>query len=695
MARTTRLFGTCIALALTLALAGCSDSSGLPDGGGDINPSATCPNGVDNMDDAKSARSLKEGDEASDYICPAQDKDFYRVTLPAGKKMLNVKLNHTVTLTNLDLTYFIRDPNDKPIDKAPPWTGSGIRTFDAYHCLPGAGDYIIWVQDDGDDDYDKNNPYKLTYTTAADPDTNEGANGNNTMATAVPITTTKGYIACTGDVDYYKVNVPANKLLEVTLSTAKATPVDLTYTIYDTNKKVVGDEVNKDGTKAPTNIKVRHGFDGGGTFYIAVKDYKDDDSDPKVPYTLSVKLVNEPDPNEQNKRNDHPSKATVLGTFGCSGSQNFTKKGAIASKADVDYYKINMGKCGVMPVMEVTVSYGGSSLVDPQVGYIYLHKTKTCTTDSCCLVTGKSCKDFRECLRITTECVAKGDTYCNNKTCVKNPSLSCPSEKECAGAVVCVGGKCGVEQAFRADSDGSKGGAFVRTAQPLLHGGPWYIRVSDNKNDDYDNKQYTLTVRVRSAPDGAKELDSEYFSETVSSSFGIKTIEYHAAQAAKKATKLTLGTAVTGHLSYEGDQDWFWMDWPCAATSSTCTLKATWQYTGSGCPKGSKDTDNDGIVDDGLEFAFFIRDKDSKAKAKDGFPSKPVTGAGGSFGHPSKCFLWRGSSKPKYYIQISDMGHNMWSWSCGYKFTLTKGAEGCPVPPCKVSTDGTNTCYVP
>jgi len=396
------------------ALLACGDTSQDNDGGGDFLWTPTCPRGVDKSVDIGTAVKLDAGKSTEGYICPRNDKDYYKITVPAGKKLVRVNLMHKVANTPVDLSYRILDSKDQLIGKAPAWTGSGLRRFDEYHCV-NPGTYFIMVYDEGNDEKDGNNAYKLSYQTVVDPDANEP---NNSQGAAKAVGGKGGYISCSGDVDYYKISVPsAGKLLDVKLSNTGITEVDLKYSIYDSSQKKIGEAANPDGTKGSTNLKTIHAVPAPGTYYITVEDDKGDDSDPQKIYNLAVKVINEPDPKDQKIRNDTPQNATVLGSLTCGGTKTWTVSGAqIASKSDVDYYKVIIPKCSSLVVMEVGVDFKGSSKVDPQISYIYPHQGTACTTDACCRVINKDCakNDILDCLRLTYSCITKGDAYCNN-----------------------------------------------------------------------------------------------------------------------------------------------------------------------------------------------------------------------------------------------------------------------------------------
>jgi hypothetical protein len=663
-------------LLLAIGLVNCSDDSSNPNGEIDAGGGGgTCAEGVDKSVDWASAVALPAGQDTQGTVCPAKDKDFFKVTVPDGMRLLHIKLQYSVALTNVDLTYMIaRVPTgqakEEIVAKAPPWTGSGIRIYDDFYCLdPGA--YYIVVYDDGDDEKDGSNRYTLSYTVDKDNDANEP--GNDTMGPSAPAPGT-GSISCNGDVDFFKVAVGADQLLEVTLSTAAATKVDMKYTIYDEAKTKVGDASNHDGSKGPTALTAIHAVPKAGTYYIAVEDEGSDDSDPKTTYTLAAATKAEEDPGDKGTRNDRPATATVLDYSSCQGA-GCTRTGQIASKADMDYFRLEGLPGGLSPdnlaVIDVTVDFSGSSKVDPQVSLIYPHAGTSCTKDSCCRVLNQACTSYLDCVRETYSCIKKEDIFCSDTDCAPKATTSCVTEQACAGAVVCLpGGVCGAEQVTRYDDKGEDG-AVIRTAQPLIHPGPWFIRVNDFQSDDYEyGKTYTLTVKVRMDPDNPRELNSEYFPLLVQSGTG--TTEYHvkAAKAKGDAVRIKPGDTISGFISYEGDQDWYLFDHPCPGKD--CTYKISYHTTGSNCPSG-------------LEFVYTLNEEDGAGWFA--FPAKPASGQSGSFGPPENCLyaFSRHTGNPYTYLfSVTDLNHNSWSWDCGYSFSISQVSNGCNAP-CKMN----------
>jgi hypothetical protein len=279
-------------------------------------------------------------------------------------------------------------------------------------------------------------------------------------------------------------------------------------------------------------------------------------------------------------------------------------------------------------------------------------------------------------------CIDKGDTFCSDADCAgAGAGTGCPVEKRCAGAAVCLPtGNCGAEQVVRFHDGDSQSEASLKTAQPLVHPGPWYIRVTDHQNDEYlYGKNYTMQVKVQMDPDGNKEINSSYFPVLVSTSLESTVRKLNVDAAKAKGTKLSVPFTLSGYISYEKDKDWFLMNNPCPG--GECTMTANFRTTGSGCPTGSG-------KDGGLEFVYELLR--SNGDTKDRFPGSPSVGQSGTFGGSSKCWLSRGGGD--YIFTVSDWGHNNWSWTCGYEISVSIASSTCPVPPCAVYN---GTCYVP
>ncbi len=703
-----------LTVALSLALlgvAGCSDSASKNDGGNadDAFIPVSCPEGVDPSIDPETAIVVAEGQQQQGQICPQRDVDFYKVTIPAGKSLLKIDLTHPGP-TQVELTYRLLKAQagggTVGVGSAP--AGKTNNYVGALHCL-GPGDYYVVVQDSGDDAADGKKRYTFSYTTEADLDKNE-PNDDEATAKAIngPVT---GYISCTGDQDFYTVTTGVGELLDISLTTAKTTPVDLKYTLYlkeGKNLKAIASSTVGDGTKKPTELETIYPTPGAGTYYLVVQDDGDDDSDAATPYTLTISKRPEPDTNDKPARNDHPKTATALGDAtgaeSCASPKTFTRNGHIASIADVDVYEIAGPAtlpAGAPPVIEIEVKFSGATKVDPAVSLLIPDPATSCTEDRCCQVLGGadgSCGSVYDCSASSFACVTRSQEFCNE--CISGADPTCAQKKSCAGAVTCLkSSQCGYSQFNRSAKDGST----LRIAQPIMAGGPWYVRVADLGGDEYDyGVSYTLTVKICADPDGAKEPDGGYFPRLVafpnkapekdSAEFTSESVEdffeNEGTQKARGAVTIpkdgSFSAPITGHISYEHDEDHILITNPCP--NKTCQLLAEYATKGS-CPG------NGGTLGAGLEFVYLLE----KGSGRDGFPSAQTLEKNGTFGFTGAsgpcAILLRENSSDQLRLVVGDRFHNNWSWSCTYSIRFKIANSGCPVPPCALSS--TNECYVP
>jgi hypothetical protein len=679
-------FAIC-ALILALPLVpGCSEETSRTDDGGSEDAwTGKCQ--MDKSIDFDTAIELKMGDQHTGWICPKTDKDFFKISIPASSKLLKIKLDYVSTAPRIQLAYRLFDAQQKPLANS----ATGIdNKFDALHCLEKGGDMYLMIQDQGDDGYDAKISYTLSYSAEADKDTGEP--GNNDKGGAKPLTgSATGYISCQNDVDYYKITVGSNQLVKIGLQAAGTTNVDLEYTIYDSADKPVALEAIPDGTKPDAKLDVTHAITPPGTYYLVVRDKDNNEADAKTGYTLTYSTLPENDNQDKGNRNDTPATATPI-----SSGQTFT--GQIASKGDVDFFVANVGAASPSSpwVMEVTLSVtGGKVPLDPSFAYFYPDAGTACTKDACCKVLAGSCKDSSECIRSTYNCVNKGDQYCNDATCAPSASATCAVEKACAGATLCLPSKkCAAEHTFRSKRNVT-GSTVVKTSQLLIHPGPWYIRVSDQQDDEYEHgRVYTLNVKYQADPDGAKELDNEMFGNRcfLVENKGIEEDELNVTMAKTKPKKIAMNTWTQGYISYEGDIDFYTFDNPCP--NADCTLAIDYE-AGPGCPSSGAPLRYCQDAKEvqkymGLEFRYWI----GKAWEKDGEQwtgFAATAGASGTWGAPSTCVYSyaQHGSKP-YYFVVDDMGMNYWSWSCYYKFKVRKVADGCAAP-CKVTAGNCGT----
>ncbi|MBK8480236.1 MAG: PPC domain-containing protein [Proteobacteria bacterium] len=710
--------GLAALLALTLqfatAMVGCSENNGGGGGGDDGGGGqGSCPDGVDRMINLDTAHTLAEGDETVNYICPRLDNDYYRIEVPAGKQLLRVKLQLSAPVSPINLTYLVLKDANTVVARAPEGQNNA---FNALHCL-APGSYYLQVLDQGNDARDEKNSYRLSYSTEADPDSQE-PNDDEAKATTVGASNS-GRISCTGDRDFYKVNVAADQLLDVALTTAAPTPVDYKHTVYrlEGGRLVeVASDSNPDGSRAPTDLSTIYAVPSAGTYYVAVEDAESNDSDVATPYTLRVAARPEPDANDRGTRNDHPGgqglgTARTIGSFtgqACTAPLELSVQGRLASLADVDYYRIDAPanlSVANPAVMEVKLAFDRATVVDSSLALLFAHEATSCSKDECCRVlaepAARSCADALDCTDSSFSCIPKTEVFCNDTLCQAAPTATCATEKRCAGAVLCVpGAHCAAQQfARRADN-----GATVLTAQPMFHPGPWYLRVADFLGDEWDyDATYTLTVKVCMDPDGA--TDNGYYPRLITSASEEPQLDGTELDAGKvgrlfasgsrdrakaKGDLVGTGAWVEGSIAYEHDEDSYTFDNPCKG--ATCMLGADYETVGT-CPAG-------GASGNGLQFNFVI----STGEGGGDFQLAAGTPGQQHFSHLAGAgcrVLLRppgggaSGSADTLRLYVSDLLHNSWSWSCRYRVRLVKiGADGCPVPPCATQVTS-GVCYAP
>jgi hypothetical protein len=280
--------------------------------------------------------------------------------------------------------------------------------------------------------------------------------------------------------------------------------------------------------------------------------------------------------------------------------------------------------------------------------------------------------------------------------------------RQCAGGGVCLAlpdtpGKsvCGVSIFTARDTDGGQktggdGKNTVRTAQPVFNAGPVYVVVHDNKDDQYDPAAaYALDVRVVPEPDPLDNSIDPAARNNFYNPYPIQKTELapNKARAKDITAQIMAGTSVTGTISYQSDEDWFWFNHPCPGTdcglvfewvqpgpspvrpvffmrSSDLNLHESWTYTGT-MPATARIA---GVFGDGgCEECSFAAKKHSPAAASDAAT-------------PAAAY--------KYYLQVRDAGADEWDFATSglYEFRLKTINPGCPAS-CSELGAGTCGCY--
>jgi len=149
------------------------------------------------------------------YISYRNDEDWYSISL-SKRTLLDVHL--TMPKGSIEPAYSIINANGDVLASDANAGGTAVPTDLQYRVsIKEDGDYYIVISDDNKLDSDADTPYTLVLSSTPDPDVNE-SNDHPTEATSFSTSlscnsdwskweTKEGYIASSGDVDWYKLNI--------------------------------------------------------------------------------------------------------------------------------------------------------------------------------------------------------------------------------------------------------------------------------------------------------------------------------------------------------------------------------------------------------------------------------------------------------------------------------------------------------
>jgi hypothetical protein len=645
----------------------------------------------------ESAESVAMGDKAVGMICPRGDQDYFLVKVGAGTNLLDVNLAYpsAVSKVALQVRLYEADGVTQVVNglASDTNTGDGKSAVVTSFAVPTPGDYILRVSDASDAASDSVNSYVLQVTAAADSDTHEP---NDTAAQAKPADGAPGFFSYVGDVDVYQVTLaPTSTLLQMKVTNPAAAKTAIEFEIADSTGKVVG---TGKVPPAATPLDLTRAAPATGTLFVSFHYPAGSAPDrrPEAGYTVVLGGVAETDANEQPTRNDTPATATCLAGAGTPCAASFasslvafkSQTGSIASRGDRDYFFFRA--TAAPAVVEATLKMPPTAM-DMALDILVPDLASPCKADGECKVLTGSCKTDDDC-EWSHQCVAASAGACATATC-----------RQCLGAGLCLPlpdspGKsaCGVtifstRQNSASPKTGVDGMNVLRTAQPVFNAGPVYVVVHDSQDDQYDpSTSYTLDVRVSPEPDpmdnGTDPASRNNFYN--SSPLQDTNLEPNQKRAKDISAQISAGTSVSGYISYQSDEDWFWFTHPCQGKdcglvfewvqpgpspvqpaffmrTQDLTIHESWTYTGT-LPAASRITDQFG---DGncTECSF--------ASAKHGVSTTDASPA----------------TPYKYYLQIRDMGADDWDFAetGRYEFRLKTVTPGCPA---SCTEAGPGTC---
>jgi hypothetical protein len=686
-------------LSAALALVGCSGSKKRAtdfDAGG---TSGACL--VDPSKGPDTATPLALGVKVEDMICPQGDQDFYAVQVGQGMNLLDVSLAYASPIGRVALRVGLYEADG--ITEVPNAVAADTNTADGQNAVvttlavPKPGAYILRVDDAKGTGVDNMNSYVLQASGATDPDTHE-PNGSAVQAKVADGLV--GFFSSLGDVDVYSVALaPTDSLLKMIVSNPAAAKAVIEYEIADSTGKVLG---TGQVPKSATPLDLTQAAPATGTLFVSFHypTGSAPDRRPEAGYTVLLAGLPETDANEIPTRNDTPATATCLAGAGSPCAASFastlvsfkTQSGSIGSRGDRDlfFFRATAAPAVVEAVLRIP-----STAMDIALDVLEPHLASPCTKDSDCKVLAGSCQNDDDC-EFSHHCVAAGAGACATATC-----------RQCLGAGLCLPlpdspGKsaCAVTLYTTHDSDGAATGSdgfnVVRTAQPVFNVGPVYLVVHDSDDNQYDRLvTYSLDVRVSPEPDPLDSSPDPAARNNYYNPYPLQStnLDPNRARAKDINAQITAGTSVSGTISYQSDEDWFWFNHPCPGKdcglvfewlqpgpsavrpvfimrTSDLTIHESWTYAGA-MPTTAPITD---VFGDGdcAECSFAS--------------AKHATSSASDAAAPTSSY--------KYYLQVRDAGADDWDFAASgrYEFRLKTVTSGCPAS-CSENPTGQCGCY--
>ncbi len=320
----------------------------------------------DGNNSPETATPLPCGEPVEEAIQAEADVDWFRVELPAGSDILALSATMAAGAPDLMLTLYESTATTALVSLSDPDGGDGPTSLHRNVHLAQAGTYYVAIRDTLDDEADADLPYTLEAVCAADPDPNE-PNGNfdtdqenMAHATSLPLdgTTVSGWIAFEGDEDWFRVEMPQDGLLNLSIrTTAGNMPVELLCTLLGSDGHAAEGEFVVTTGQDPADFSLRAALPAG-VHYLRIRDEGDDGADLADSYTLEAAFEPDPDPNEPNGNFDTDQENRNHATILLPGVPG---EGYIGSNSDQDWFQVFVQDPGIY---HFALSNGQASPVD-------------------------------------------------------------------------------------------------------------------------------------------------------------------------------------------------------------------------------------------------------------------------------------------------------------------------------------------
>ena len=306
--------------------------------GNDVGADAGTPDGgeIPDLCTAEAPCALAPGVRATEYIAPVGDSDPYTFEVPSAGRVIRVVVENDADFSPVRLQVALSDPARQALDNQR-YVGNGRQRVELQLVAPAAGTYNLTISDVGDDAADRRNPYFVTVDVLSETDDNEPNDTKGAPTVLVPGAATSGTIGFQGDEDWFAVDVGSNQLIQIEVSAAATSDVRLMWSLFDPAGDVLIAESTQPEEGGLWPVENRAVGNAAGRYLLRVLDDPADgaDADLASVYVLTVRLVAEPDAQEQSAPNDTPATATAV-----NPGQSVT--GYVAATSDVDYYAVQV-----------------------------------------------------------------------------------------------------------------------------------------------------------------------------------------------------------------------------------------------------------------------------------------------------------------------------------------------------------------
>ena len=300
--------------------------------------------------------ALTPGIEASEFIFPRGDEDFYDFDVAVAGEIMSVVVSFDADFSPVELEVVLFSPDGIVIGSR-----RGVRGRQRVELQLSAtttGTHRILVRDVDGDGADDRNGYTVRVALLNQTDLNEPNDRANPTDLAIG-EIVSGAIGTTGDIDWFRFSVPANHLVEIDVVAAGSSPVRFAWTLFEpTGTTTIASSLEPEGDVA-WPIEVRAVGNTAGRYLIAVRDDDGLTADTTNVYSLRVRVLPEPDIYDVEGSNNTASTATML-------QPDQSASGYIGAFGDFDYYAIQVDDASPSHprLLVVDVQMARTSVVD-------------------------------------------------------------------------------------------------------------------------------------------------------------------------------------------------------------------------------------------------------------------------------------------------------------------------------------------